>query len=306
VATLGHLTNLQLAIASRGQPVPSRGAVPLRDGVGRVLARRLPRINGRGLLLDAGTTLVARHLPMIAQEGVALVPVHDRVRVGLLTLEDRSRAPRPGTRHVGPAIVATLLRGAVEQLGAAVVDETIASDGAPALAHALESLRAHCDLVLVIGFIGPTRSVELGAALDDRGLAWFSQDVGARPLGALQFAHCGTTPVVSLSPDLGNAFASFIALVSPLVRRIQGRSRWLPDVETSPLDGPMPLRNAWGFFCVTESAVAALGPHRLQLCKRGDSASAISEASGIAWRPLDLCLHREADVAYYPFHRWLR
>jgi molybdopterin molybdotransferase len=306
VATLGRLCDLQRAIASRGQPTQATSPVPLRHGVGRVLARPLLRTQGGGVLIEAGTPLAALHMPLIAQEGVGVIQVHDKVRVGILALEDRDCAAAPRPRQVASAVVAALLRSAVEQLGAKAVDESSPSDCGHAIAHAVESLRAQCDLVLVIGFIPPAQLARVAAALDARGLAWTAQELRARPLGALQLAHCGSMPIVALSPDLATAFSSFVAFVSPLIRRIQGRHQWLPDVEFGQLEGPMPHRNAWGFFCVTAASGDALASNRLQHCKRRDSAATIAQASGLAWRPLDLGLHRDANVAFYPFHRWLQ
>jgi molybdopterin molybdotransferase len=304
VATLGRLAEMQLAIASGGQPVRAASPVPLRSGVGRVLARPLLRANDRGVLLEAGTPVAARHVPLIAREGLDAIHVHDKLRVGLLTLEDASRAtPRP---HVEPpAIVAALLRSVVEELGAKTIEQGCAAHCGHAIAQAAESLRGQCDLLLTIGFIAPPQAAAVALALDARGLEWTLQDVRVRPLGALQLAQCGGMPMVTLSHDLGAAFATFVAFVSPLIRRLQGRNQWLPEAEFGQLEGPMPHRNAWGFFCVKESANDPLATHRLQHCKRRDSAAAIAEASGLAWRPLDLCLHRDANVAFYPFHRWL-
>jgi molybdopterin molybdotransferase len=246
-------------------------------------------------------------VPLIVQEGLETIHVHDELRVGLLTLGERANEAAQGPRRAAPAaLVGALLRGSVEQLGATIAVETGVNDCGHAIADALASLHAQCELVIVIGFTGPTQAAELAAALAERGLDWTSQDLRARPLGALQLGHCATMPVVALSPDIGAAFAAFLAFVSPLIRRMQGRNQWLPDVDFGQLQGPMPHRNAWGFFCVTEARGDTVSTQRLQHCKRRDAVSAIAEASGLAWRPLDLSLHGEANVAFYPFHRWLR
>ncbi len=305
IATLGRLVEFQQAIAGRGEPVPSTLPVPLRAAVGRTLARPLLRSHDRGVLLDAGTPVLARHVALIAQEGVHEIHVREKVRVGILTLESAAAAAVPAAQPGSPAIVAALLRSAVGELGARTVEQSCTAHCGRAVAHALEALRADCDLVVVVGFIAPAQATAAATTLAARGLEWVLQDVRMRPLGALQVADCGDMPVVALSHDLGAAFASFVAFVTPLIRRLQGRTQWLPDPEFAKIEGPMPYRNAWGFFCVKESASDPLATHRLQHTKRRDSAAAIAESSGLAWRPLDLSLHRDSNVAFYPFHRWL-
>ena len=245
------------------------------------------------MLLDAGTPVAARHVPLIAREGLDAIHVHEKVRVGLLILEDTPGAPPP-------SIVAALLRSVAEGLG-----EAHAGAGVRRALRPRHRARAGGDARAVRPggddrlHRARAEAIAVATTLVGRGLEWTLQDVRVRPLGALQTAQCGGMPVVALSRGPGRRVRQLrgvrLAPRPPPAgpRPVAARRGLRPDrrLDAAPQRLGLLLREGVG-----QRSAAAHGL-AFQRCKRRDSASAIAEASGLAWRPLDLSLHRDADVA---------
>lgn len=259
-------------------------------------------------ILTAGTVLQAGHIALLASQGIHKVQVFPRLKVGILTTGDE--LVEPG-KPLGPAQIynsnAAMLAGLVAQLGGIVGHTLHAADTHEAIEQAFLTMLADCDLVLTVGgvsvgekdLVKPTLEL-LGGKLD----LWRVCMKPGKPVALAQVRH---KPVVCLPGNPVSAFVVFGVLVSPLVRKLQGRSDLFPTISYGRLRTKKPWYETREEFLRVQckpgpSGLPTLVPFELQ----GSAIiSALPWASGLARIPVNTTVSDDDVVAYYDFAHWL-
>ncbi len=302
--TLGALRQAQLQLAALATPVAATADVPLARAAGRVLAADLrAEPDAAPALVARGTRLAARHGPLFVGAGRATACVLARARVGVIALPDDEPAP---PRRAAAAASAAWIAATLERLGAQTFEATCRAPCPRRLLETLEMFVGGCDLVLTTGFLRPELCEAVRAAQRRRGQPDVIQPLSLRPFGALQAMQVGPTLVVALPAELESAVTAFTTLLTPLLRRLQGRADVLPDVHAAELEAA-PARDAehWRVF------PARLDPGALNtrlVLKRPaaalDAALALAGADGLAWHAAEFASFDRPTVAWFPFEAW--
>jgi molybdopterin molybdotransferase len=187
-------------------------------------------------LLPTGTLLQAAHVALLASQGLDKVEVYPRLRVGILTTGDELAVPGQPRQagHVynsnGPMLTA-LAQG----LGADVAQVRHARDDAADLQAALRALQAECDLIVSVGGVSVGDHDLVKPAIESLGGELALWKVRMKPGKPVAMARLGGKPIVCLPGNPVSAYSVFAVLVSPMIRRMQGRSRIYPPVMRAAL-----------------------------------------------------------------------
>ena len=288
------------AAEADGKVAISRPPLP-----GQHIRRRGEDVAAGAVLLEAGCVLGPGHIALLASQGMAEVPVFPRLKVGILTSGDElvapgeARAPQQIYNSNG-AMLAALAAG----MGARVAARRHARDVEDELRQAFAELARECDLVLSVGgvSVGERDLVKpvlagLGAELD----LW---KVRMKPGKPVALARLGATPVVCLPGNPVSAYVVFALLVTPLMRRMQGRGECFPPVGQLPLASGAQRKDCGreDFLRVRLEDGARLQPHGRQAA---GIISALPASSGLARLPADRQLADGDRVAYYDWRHWL-
>ncbi|WAI85396.1 MULTISPECIES: gephyrin-like molybdotransferase Glp [Achromobacter] len=259
-------------------------------------------------LLAAGAMLQAAHVALLASQGLATVPVMGRLRVGILTTGDElvppgtPRAPEQIYNSNGP-MLAALTRG----LGAIPVHVLHARDTEEELLAAFKTLLADCDLVLSVGGVSVGERDLVKPALASLGGELSLWKVRMKPGKPVALAQIGGKPVVSLPGNPVSAYAVFAMLVSPLVRRMQGREDIFPPVNLLPLRTEHPRQDGREEFLRVQRRMAKDGT--AELVPYGQQGSGVISsmpwATGLARLPADVLVNDGDRVPYYDMRHWL-
>ena len=303
--TLGALRQAQLQFATLATPVAATADVPLARAAGRVLAVDLESAaDAAAPLVPRGTRLDARHLPLLVDAGQPMASVLARVRVGVIALPDDEDAP---PRRCGATASAAWIAAALERLGAQAFEATCRAPDAKRLLATLEMFGGGCDLVVTAGFLRPDLCAAVREAQVRRGQPDTVETLSLRPFGALQALQVGSTRVVALPAGLESAVAAFTTLLTPLVRRLQGRIDVLPDVRAAELGGSQRHdAEPWRPFPVRLDPGALTSRLVLARTAGGDAGLALAAADGLAWHAAEFASFDRPTAAYFPFETWTR
>ena len=258
-------------------------------------------------ILPAGTLLQAAQVAMLASQGLAEIAVRPRLKVGILTTGDelvapgQPRAPQQIYNSNGPMLAAL-----VRRLHAEPVRVLHAPDEPHALREAFEALLAECDLVISVGGVSVGERDLVKPTLEALGGELALWKVRMKPGKPVALAHIGGKPVVCLPGNPVSAYAVFTLLVSPLLRRMQGRRDPFPPVRRVVLRTQTVRQDSREEFlrvqCRPEGDGEALHPYRHQ----GSGAiGSLPWADGLARIPPDTPVPDGTPVDYYDFARWL-
>jgi molybdopterin molybdotransferase len=277
--------------------------------VGQYIRCRASDTHKGELVLPTGLQLQAAHIGMLAAQGLATVTVRPIVRLGILSTGDELIAPgEPRADHQVYDANAPMLAALVDMLGAQVTLAVRAPDGRAALVDAFERLVQTCDLIISIGGVSVGEKDLIKPVLHDLGASLDLWRVRMKPGKPVALAHLGDVPVVGLPGNPVSAFVVFTLLVTPLIRRMQGRTDLFPRVQQVPLRLRTPHHDLREEFlrvrlCQASSdSMAELTP-----VDRQDSSiiSSLLWADGLARIPADTPVHNGGRVAYYDFGCWL-
>ena len=259
-------------------------------------------------LLAGGTRIGPAHIALIASQGINAVRVFERLRVGILTTGDELVAP--GEPRAAQQIYnsnAVMLAALVEGMGASTAQVRHARDDVDALRSALTELTDQCDLVLTVGGVSVGERDLIKPVLESLGGELALWKVRMKPGKPMALAQIGDTPVVCLPGNPGSVYAVFTVMVTPLIRRMQGRTDVFPTVAHLPLRTPHALLEPREVFVrvrltLDSNGTAELVPYGSQ---GAGNISAMPGAQGLARLAADTPVSDRSHVAYYDFQHWL-
>jgi molybdopterin molybdotransferase len=169
----------------------------------------------------AGTVIGPAHVGVLASVDAAEVPVHRRIRVGVLSTGDElvERGPlAPGKIRDSNR---PMLRALAAATGAEVVDLGLARDDEAVIVAALEAAFARCDAVLTSGGVSMGEYDYVKAALDRFGaLEW--RQVAIKPAKPLAFGVVQGVPVFGLPGNPVSSLVSFELFARPALLAMMG------------------------------------------------------------------------------------
>jgi len=259
-------------------------------------------------LLAAGTVLNAAHIALLASQGLTHIPVFERVKIGILTTGDE--LVQPGEIRAVQQIYncnGLMLAALVQKTGAEVVHVLHARDNEADLRSAIQTILADCDLLLSIGGVSVGDKDLVKPVLESLGGTLALWKVRMKPGKPVALAHIGTQPVVCLPGNPVSAFAVYTMLVSPLVRRMQGRSVVFPPVRTARLRLTRPHKDSREEFLRVQASQVADGTTELLPYPNQDSSviSSLAWATGLARTPAGETVNDGDTVNYYDVAHWL-
>lgn len=259
-------------------------------------------------LLAAGTVLEAAHVALMASQGLARVQVFGQLRVGILTTGDelvlpgQPRAAEQIYNSNGP-MLAALARG----MGALPVHVLHARDTEDDLLAAFKTLLADCDLVLSVGGVSVGERDLVKPALAALGGELSLWKVRMKPGKPVALAQIDGKPVVGLPGNPVSAYAVYTLLVTPLIRRMQGRDALFPPISQLPLRTEHPRQDSREEFLRVQRRLADDGSAELVPYGHQGSGviSSLPWATGLARLPADTRVQDKDRVAYYDLRHWL-
>lgn len=258
-------------------------------------------------IVDAGTTLGAGEIALIASQGIDTVDVYQKLSVGILTTGDE--LVQPGQSRLPEQIYnsnSPMLASMLEKMGANVTHNIHAPDTKDAMTQAFNTLIDECDLVISVGgvsvgdkdLVKPTIE-SLGGSLD----LW---RVSMKPGKPVALASARNKPIVCLPGNPVSAYVVFIVLVSPMVRKMQGHANLIPAISYAKIDTDRQFKGSRDDFIRVQATYNDDGSCSVKPYNEQGSAiiSAISWASGIARIPANAAINNNDLVAYYDFKHW--
>ncbi|ANN68591.1 gephyrin-like molybdotransferase Glp [Bordetella bronchialis] len=259
-------------------------------------------------LLPAGTRIGPAQIALLASQGIASVVVHPAVRVGILTTGDELVAPgQPREAHQIYNSNGAMMAALVEGMGARATQVLHAQDTETALRSAFQKLAQDCDMIVSIGGVSVGDKDLVKPVLESLGAELDLWRVRMKPGKPVAMAHIDGKPVVCLPGNPVSAFAVFTVLVSPLLRRMQGRRDLFPPVSRQRLRTDSPRQDSREEFLRVRLAIDDGGVAGLQPFDRQGSGvvSSLPWATGLARIPAGQTVRDGEMVAYYDFQHWL-
>lgn len=288
-----------------------RGVICSRVPVAGQHIRRKGEDARRGdLLLPAGTLLQAGHIAALASQGLAQVPVCRLVEVAILTSGDEVAAhDEPRDVHQVHDVNGPMLESLVQAMGALVSCHRHVKDDERALHGMLRELASDADLVLVAGGASVGQRDLVVAALASAGGEVLCRGVNMRPGKPVTVGRLCGKPVVCLPGNPAAAYATFALLVTPLLRRLQGRAELFPPVGRVRAALAEPRAQPWDAFWRAGEAGSPGGRESIVQVNAQQSAasvSALGQASGfVRVGPQSGGQFHDVPLPYYDLHRWL-
>ena len=212
------------------------GHIAFRAGVkpGANTRRAGEDVGAGDTILSPGRVLTPADLALAAATGRATLPVHDRLRVAVLSTGDELRDPHE-TAAEGQIFDANrpLLLGLVQKFGYTPVDLGRVPDDRAALRAALERGAATADLVLTSGGASAGDEDHVSALLNETG-AMAQWRIAVKPGRPLALGLWDDTPVVGLPGNPVAAMVCTLVFARPAMRRLAGEAWRLPNALTVP------------------------------------------------------------------------
>lgn len=261
------------------------------------------------VLAQAGVRLTPAHVAVFAAQGLTEVPVWPVLKVGVLTTGDEivpgghTREPQQIFNSNAPMLTALL-----EGLGAEATMVRHAADTEADLARAFTALAATCDLVISVGGVSVGEKDLVKPVLESLGGALALWKVRMKPGKPVALGQVGGKPVVCLPGNPVSAYAVMTVLVSPLIRRMQGRDAVFPPVRRAVLRTEKSYGEGRDNFLRVQAQTDAqarlvVSPHTGQT---SGIMRALPWATGLARVPAGTERGDGDVVDYYAFDDWLR
>ena len=278
---------------------------------GQWIRRRGEDVAGGAVVLRAGALLDAQSLGLAASVGAARLPVVPRLRVALFSTGDELVMPgeplKPGAIYNSNRYT---LRALVEASGCACSDLGIVPDRLDATRAALREAARDHDLILTSGGVSVGEEDHLRPAVQAEGRIELWQ-IAIKPGKPLAFGEVrrgdaagSSAYVIGLPGNPVSSFVTFLLLVRPALRRLQGADPAPPTTirMRADFDWPKPDRRR-EFLRVRRNAAGGL-----DLFGNQSSGVLTSVVWGDGWvdNPSGRAIARGDQVEYLPFAELLR
>lgn len=204
-------------------PTPPEYIVPTEvPKVGAHIRRAGEEVQSGSLMFPAGTVLTPAHIGVIAALGYEQVPVHRRVRVGILATGSELQDPETKLQDSEiPDSNSYLVAALLEENGADTERVSVFSDEVKSFLEIFDRLVDTCDLVITTGGVSAGAFDVVKAALRERGVDF--RKVRMQPGKPQGFGIVDETPVLCLPGNPISVFVSMQLFGLPLLQKIQGK-----------------------------------------------------------------------------------
>ncbi len=193
-------------------------------------------IRSGGEVLPAGLRLRPQDTGLAASVGIAALPVHRRVRVGLFFTGDELVMPGdplpPGRIYNSNRFT---LNGLANTFGCEVRDYGIVPDSLEATRAALRRASAECDLIVTSGgvSVGDADFVKPAVEAEGELLMW---RIAMKPGRPLAFGRVGKAAFIGLPGNPVSSFVTFLIFVRPFLLKLEGIDRVFPRTVSARAD----------------------------------------------------------------------
>lgn len=196
-------------------------------------------------LLTKGRRLTSRDLALAAAMNHATVPVHRRPRVAMIATGDELIAPglNPGREQIVYSNGFAL--GALARAeGAEAEDLGIVPDRLDATVAAIErAKRAGVDVLVTAGGASVGEYDLVQQALASQGMTLSFWRIAMRPGRPMLHGRLGPIHVLGVPGNPVSAFVCALLFLTPLLRRLAGRTDLAPEIESAVLGCALPAND---------------------------------------------------------------
>ncbi|WP_371225084.1 gephyrin-like molybdotransferase Glp [Roseovarius sp. 2305UL8-3] len=172
-------------------------------------------------LLRKGQRIAARHLGLLAAQGIQDIGVACRPRVAVASTGHELGPMADGAARIHDAN-RPMLMALVAAMGAEVIDLGVIPDEAGATAKALARAVGACDLILTSGAVSMGGKDHMRAAVTNAGGQIDGWRVAVKPGKPVMFGHLGPTAITGLPGNPFAAFVGFHLFAAPQIVRLMG------------------------------------------------------------------------------------
>lgn len=181
-------------------------------------------INSGDTILTRGMRLRAQDIGLAASVGLQVLPVFDKVRVGMFFTGDE--LVEPGTALKEGQIYDSnryTLYGLLKSLGCDIIDLGLVGDTLEATRQAMLDASSKADLVVTCGGVSVGEEDHVRIAIEQLGdlHLWRLRIKPGKPLA---FGKINDTAFIGLPGNPVSVFATFCLFVCPLIKTLQGRN----------------------------------------------------------------------------------
>jgi molybdopterin molybdotransferase len=243
-----------------GAPIPAGAdAVVMQEHVSAegdsIVVRNLPRpgewirrvasdIRAGDVILGAGIRLSPQDTGLAASVGIASLPVHRRVRLGLFFTGDELVMPgdplAPGRIYNSNRFT---LNGLARTFDCEVRDYGIVPDSLDATREVLRRAAAECDVIVTSGGVSVGEADYVKPAVEAEGelLMW---RIAMKPGRPLAFGRVGKASFIGLPGNPVSSFVTFLIFVRPFLLKTQGIAEVHPHAIQARADFDWPEPDA--------------------------------------------------------------
>lgn len=250
-------------------------------------------------ILAAGERLLPQHTGLAASVGIASLPVHRRVRVGLFFTGDELVMPgeplAPGRIYNSNRFT---LNGLAAAYGCEVRDYGIVPDNLAATRETLVRAANENDIIVTSGGVSVGDEDHVKPAVEAEGslLMW---RIAMKPGRPLAFGSVGKAAFIGLPGNPVSSFITFLVFVRPFLLKTQGHAEVAPRALDLRADFDWPKPDARReYLRVRRNAAGGLDLYPSQ-----DSAVLTSTAwaDGIVDNPAGQAIRKGDPVRYLPY-----
>ena len=214
-------------------PEPDRVCIAVQPKVGQWIRRRGEDVTAGRTVLSKGELLAPESIGLAASIGYSTLCVAAPVRVALFSTGDELVMPGDVAPHdMKPGAIYNsnrfFLRALLQRLGCVVTDMGIVPDKLDATKSALLTASSSHDLVLTSGGVSVGEEDHIKPAVQALGQLnlWQIAIKPGKPFayGKIQNAH-----FVGLPGNPVSSFVTFLLLVRPFIRKLQGATQLAPE-----------------------------------------------------------------------------
>ena len=189
------------------------------------IRRRAEDISEDDHLLGTGERLDARHVALLAAQGLTDVRVRRRARVGILSTGNELR--QPGTTLNEGTIYDSnrpMLLSIAREAGLHVVDGGCFADEPHAIASALSSLAECCDLLVTTGGASVGEEDHSARAMELSGSEFETLRIALKPGKPAVVGRIGSCGYIGLPGNAVSALVCWLLIGCAMVSRLEGRA----------------------------------------------------------------------------------